>query len=135
MSNRFYTKNTLTSIGKGLTFPLVLENGKPPVISGPELIESSIRMIIQWKISERFFLGEFGSNLEGLLEEPNDTNLDNLLTHILPSAIKTWEPRVTISRIEFTREEAITYLHLEYTIANTTQAYQFVYPLYTINNY
>lgn len=69
-------------IGNGMIFPVtVTANGNVPIYSGFELIHSSIRVIVGWVFGTRFFLAEFGSRLEDLLEEQNDAVLNSLVQH------------------------------------------------------
>ena len=124
--------NTAQSfVGQGITLPLKLVNGKPPLESGFELIRSSIIMILSWKYGSRFFLGEFGSKLHLLLEEPNDDILQETIEVFVIDAITNWDPRIELveSIIERPNESTIN-LTITYKILNTKKEDTFTFPFY-----
>lgn len=120
-------------IGNGLVFPIVLTaDGKVPVSSGFELIESSIRIIVGWVFGTRFFLPEFGSRLEDLLEEPNDAVLNSIVKHYLIEAITRWEKRITPLEITVKRKEEHNIdIHIKYQIINSRVERLFIFPYYS----
>src|SRR5882757_6492467 len=81
-------------IGSGITFPIILTNGRPTISSGFDIIRASIKTILAYAIGTRYFLAEFGSRLEELLEEPNDEILQNLVNTFVIDAVTQWEKRV-----------------------------------------
>lgn len=119
-------------IGKGVVLPLKLENGKPPLVSGFDLIRASIVMVLSWPYATRFFLKEFGSRLEELLEEPNDDVLFSLIETFVVDTLKEWEPRVELTQLEMARGEfGGINLTITYRIIPTQQEDTFVFPFYT----
>src|SRR5882757_5544847 len=82
-------------IGNGLVFPIQLDNGRGVISSGFDLIRGSIKNILAFKYGTRFFLAEFGSRINDLLEEPNDEILQNLVKRFIIDAITQWEKRVS----------------------------------------
>lgn len=118
-------------IGKGLTFPINVVNGRAPLESGFELIRSSIRVILAWAYGNRYFLGEFGSKLDELLEEPNDQILYNLINTFVIDAIEEWEKRIELRDvvIENSTQTKIE-VRLYYKIINTQKEDNFVFPFY-----
>lgn len=121
-------------IGKGITLPLKLVGGKPPLETGFDLIRSSIRMILAWSFGTRFFLNEFGSRLEELLEEPNDVILEEMVEHITSDAINKWEKRVELlgviaegSKKDLGYKMSLT---ITYRIKAVDRTDTFVYPFY-----
>lgn len=127
----FQQKPIQDFIGKGITFPIVLENGKPKVESGFQLIRSSIAMILTWPYGTRFFLGEFGSRLEELLEEPNDEILKNLINVFVVDAINDWEKRVELLSVTILDIDYKTiHIGLRYKIINTQLQDNYIFPFY-----
>jgi phage baseplate assembly protein W len=119
-------------IGKGLTFPIRLVNGKPPIDGGKILIESSLRDILAWVIGTRFFLGEYGSKLEYLLQEPDNGVSAALLRYYTVALVKFWEKRVEIVSVRIIkRKEGVMLIKLEYRITNTQITGAFIYPYYS----
>lgn len=118
-------------IGNGITFPIQLHDGKIVVDSGFNLIRASIITILSFQIGTRFFLAEFGSRLEELLEEPNDEILHNLINTFVIDAVTKWEKRVsTISTsIESINDEQIN-IQITYQVLNSNTVDNFIYPFY-----
>lgn len=128
----FEIKTLKNFIGGGITLPIKLVNGKPPIESGFDLIRASIRMILSWEFGTRFFLNEFGSELNSLLEEPNDHVLENLISTFVTDAVTRWENRVQLLDVQVQREESISKISitLTYRIVNTQREDTFVFPFY-----
>lgn len=80
----------------GLLFPFSLVSGKPPIISGVDLIEASLKIILSWPMFTRFYESEFGSRIHEVIEEPNDDILINLINRFVIDAISTWEQRIEL---------------------------------------
>lgn len=119
-------------IGKGLTFPIKLVNGKPPIEGGKALIESSLRDILAWVIGTRFFLGEYGSKLEYLLQEPDDGVSAALLRYYSVAIVRQWEKRVEVQSVRIIkRSQGVMLIKLSYRITNTQISGAFIYPYYS----
>ena len=127
------TDNTAANfIGRGITFPIRLENGRPPIDGGKRLIEASLRDILAWVLGTRFFLGEYGGKLEYLLQEPDSAVSAALLRYYSVALIKTWEKRVESTKVRIIRREPGKMLiRLEYRITNTQISGAFIYPYYS----
>jgi phage baseplate assembly protein W len=118
-------------IGNGLVFPIQLDGGSGVLSTGLDLVRASIKNILAFTIGDRYLLGEFGSLLDNLIEEPNDDVLGAALNQYVSDAILRWEPRVvnistTITRVNDTMVE----LSLQYYIKNAQTPDNFVYPFY-----
>lgn len=118
-------------IGNGLVFPLTLENGRGVLSSGFDLIRGSIKNILAFKYGTRFFLPEFGSRINELIEEPNDQILHNLITTFIIDAITRWEKRVgTINTEIIDIDDHSIKVSITYQIKNSQTVDNFVYPFY-----
>lgn len=118
-------------IGKGLIFPIQLVNGKPPLDSGYNLIRASIITILSFQIGNRFFLSEFGSRMEELIEEPNDEILDNLINSFVVGAVTRWEKRIAQISAEIDHVDDHTiFVSLTYQVLNTNTSDNFIWPFY-----
>lgn len=119
-------------IGKGLIFPIELDSkGYPVVSSGLKLINSSIKMILGWQFMHRIFLSAYGSRCRGLLEEPNDYTLRQLVEHFAYSALIKWEPRIVLTKVTAYRtDESKLNLKIEYKIKSSGLEHTFIYPFY-----
>lgn len=127
------TDNTaINFIGRGITFPIKLENGKPPIDGGKALVESSLRDILAWVLGTRFFLGEYGGKIEYLLQEPDTAVSAALLRYYSVALIKLWEKRVDNIGVKIIRREPGKMLiRLQYKITNTQISGAFIYPYYS----
>jgi phage baseplate assembly protein W len=118
-------------IGKGITFPIQLVNGKPPIETGFQLIRASIRNILGWPYGQRFFLTEFGSRLQELIEEPNDYVLKNLINTFVVDAITDWEKRIQLIDAQIENQDGVKInIRLVYRIVNSQQVDNFIFPFY-----
>ena len=79
----------------GLRFPFktTAQNlfGEPGDV---DLINSSIKFILNTQIGEYITLPEFGSELPRDLFEPNDFVLESLIVRHATDALTRWEPRI-----------------------------------------
>lgn len=127
-----YNQDTYKNfIGQGITFPIHLENGKPPLETGAPLIRASIRSILSWEEGDRFFLAEFASRIESLLFEPNDFLLKQTLNTFVGKALQKWEPRINITSIVFSDANFQKVdIHLSYQILTTNLVDTYIFPFY-----
>lgn len=119
-------------IGKGLTFPIRLVNGKPPIDGGKQLIEASLRDLMSWVLNTRFFLGEYGSKLEYLLQEPDTSVSAALLRYYTVALVDQWEKRVENIGLNIIKKEPGKILiKVEYKMTNTQITGAFIFPYYS----
>lgn len=120
-------------IGQGLIFPIQLSKmGSPNIGGGKDLLESSIKAILSWNIGTRFFLGEFGTRLEELLQEPNDLITQVLVKHFTVEVISKWEKRLEVLDVELTeRTDNSINIKIRYKVINTKISETFTFPYYS----
>jgi phage baseplate assembly protein W len=127
----FQAKQVDDFLGRGITLPLRLVNGSVPIDTGPELIKASIRFLLSWTYGTRFFLTEYGSRLEDLIEEPNDDVLNHLVYTMVADAISTWETRVKVLDVNLTRDDlGKTNIVVYYQIITSQKTDTLVFPFY-----
>ncbi len=126
------TYQTSDFIGVGLAFPLKLDaNGTAQLITGWELIKSSLSILLAYQVGTRFMLGEYGSCLDNLLEEPNNPLLESLAKAIITQQVEQWEKRVKVSEVILIPTLPSGFdLHLKLQIVNTEQEELFIWPHY-----
>lgn len=118
-------------LGKGIIFPVELTNGAPVIRDDSTLITSSIKLILGWPYRDRFFLANYGSRLEELLEEPNDDITLNLIQFFIFDSIRRWEPRVKLKNTDVVeRDQEKLQILIEYTIVESETEESFIYPFY-----
>lgn len=117
-------------IGTALKRPLEITKGEPTIVGDVELIGQSIMDILSTPTGTRFFLREYGSRIDELMFEPNDSVLKTLLRHFIKEAINLWEKRVRFEDIDFQFEEATIKCSILVSIVATNRLETFVYPFY-----
>lgn len=120
-------------IGQGLIFPIQLnENGRPDIVGGKELIQASFVAILSTYLGTRFFLGEFGSKIEDLLQEPNDLITEVLAKEFTSQAINIWDNRVIIDSVTTDKpSDNKLNIRISYRILNTKIEDTFIFPYYS----
>lgn len=119
--------------GKGLVYPIILnQNGGIDLTTGPNLIRSSIRIIIFWALGTRYRRHDFGSIIEGLLHEPNSPTVMPLAQQYIVDALLKWEKRIEIEpdNIVITQDRDKLYLNITYFIKNSNLTDTFIIPYY-----
>lgn len=117
--------------GQGLMFPLEVENGTVKPKSGLQLIVSCLHNILAFEPGGKFFQRDFGVPLRRLISEPNDRYVEALLDYKLMTQLPKWDKRVSVDKVEVTRDGAkltarVTVL-LTYT--NPTSTLEVDFPL------
>jgi len=120
-------------IGKGLVFPIQINaSGRPDIKGGFDLLRSSLENILSWTIGTRFFLGEYGTMLETLIQEPNDLVTQSLVRTLTVDVITKWEKRLEL--LDVTLESRNDYqlnISIRYKVKNTKLEDTFVFPYYS----
>lgn len=104
-------------IYRGIALPT--ENDQfPNIKEEKDLIRDSIITILMTKIGQRLFVPDFGSNLWSLVFEQNNSVLQKIGDRYVREALKTWEPRITIDKVDFypNLEENLLTIFITYRI-------------------
>jgi hypothetical protein len=126
-------------LGKGVRFPFQFNViGKTDasltvgVSESYEHINESIRQILGTSPGERVMLPEFGSRLKELLFEPNNAVLKSLARVYVIDAIRRWEKRVIVKKVQIDNdpEQSLLNIHITYTIIKDQVEGNIVYPFY-----
>ncbi len=81
-----------------------------------DLINSSIKFILNTQIGDYITLPEFGSELPNDLFEPNDFVLESLIVRHATDALTRWEPRMSIRRISTEVTDNEVRLFIDYVL-------------------
>ena len=119
-------------LGVGCTWPPVLVNGSWALSDGPTSVAQSCADILSTQLGEKFFLREYGSRLEELAFEQNDTVLLSLVKTFIKDSLTLWEKRCTFESATAARTKEDT-LEVSVTcrLLNSNEIFSFVYPFYT----
>jgi uncharacterized protein len=124
-----------TVIGTGFNYPVYFSDLNKTqlleLVTGTDAIKQSIFLVLSTKIGERYNNPKFGSKLYSLVFEPNTNLLKDLLYFYTVEALRNWEPRISINNIEFINfvdNQNLIGLNIFYTIKETYEAGNYVYP-------
>lgn len=81
-----------------------------------DLINSSIKFILNTQIGEYITLPEFGCEVPNDLFEPNDFVLESLIVRHTSDALTRWEPRIALVGIRSSADEHEVRLFIEYEL-------------------
>ena len=83
-----------------------------------DLVNSSIKFILNTQIGEYITLPQFGSEIPQDLFEPNDFILESLIVRHASDALTRWEPRISLVGIRTTIEEHEVRIFIEYELVS-----------------
>ena len=126
-------------IGSGIIFPLQIDDGGRLVINNTiELINTSIKNILNWPERIRFFNEAYGCRIWELLEEPDDSLSKSLAKQFIVDSLNRWERRIEVinSSIKILdSNESVINLSITYKIRSTKIEETFIFPFYKEINY
>lgn len=131
---------TKSLLGKGISFPMnkSVSNGLS-YSEDVKRINQSLFLIFETPKGSRLMLPEFGSDIHKYRFDPLDSVLLERLRYTITEDVRRWEPRVTLTSVEFLTDNiyvdnSILYISLSYRIINTSVEANYVYP-YKLSSY
>ncbi|MBB5019142.1 hypothetical protein HNQ59_002440 [Chitinivorax tropicus] len=121
------------TLGQGIGLPWQPDgNGRLPVVAGPEKVRQSMAIILDTEPGERVMLPTFGCGLRRFLMQPNTTSTRALMQREIELALRTWEPRIAVDRVEVLPgdEPALVMIRIAYTHLRDGRPDNLVYPFY-----
>ncbi|MBB1492345.1 MULTISPECIES: GPW/gp25 family protein [unclassified Paracoccus (in: a-proteobacteria)] len=105
--------------------PALAADGAVAMVGGPALISQSLMILLGTVPGERVMRPDYGCPLDRLVFAPNDATTAGLAIHYVRQALRRWEPRVDILRLDAGPDpqgapEALR-IWLEYRIRRTVQ--------------
>jgi phage baseplate assembly protein W len=123
-------------IGAGWAFPLgVGPQGNIALVRREVELEQAMRLILSTYPGERPMRPEFGSRIRDFVFRPVNIETIAELSHEVRSALLRWEPRVNIEAvlvIPDPSDEGALYIDIQYTVKDTNDRRNLVFPFYTI---
>lgn len=98
-----------------------------------EDIEEAVRIIIQTSIGERVMRPEFGSNVAEYAFSPMAHNSKSAIAYDVQEQLVLQEPRIVDVEVETQEQDGnagTLLIQVEYTVRNTNNRYNRVYPFY-----
>lgn len=123
-------------LGQGWRFPPAVDGaGGMAMTIGEKDIEASIRVILATAKGERVMRPEFGSIIQDFVFSPNNATTHGLLAYHVTAALRQWEPRIEIVRVDAAadpKEPAQVRIEIGYRVKATNDERNLVYPFYLI---
>jgi phage baseplate assembly protein W len=122
-------------IGSGWGFPLRTDStGGVALVSREREIEESIRLILGTAPGERPMRPEFGCRIHDVVFAPADMTLIGQVAYEVRASLRRWEPRIDVSevKVRLGADEAAIYIDIRYSIRDTNDIRNLVFPFYVI---
>ena len=122
-------------IGRGVPFPLRLENGRLPFVGGLQKIRQSIEIILGTAPGERQMLPQFGCGIHDLVFQANTAALRGMVQSKVQEALTRWEPRIDVLdvRVEtLPQARNMLTIHIDYRVRADNSFFNLVYPYYLV---
>ena len=123
-------------IGRGWAFPVGLDlRGRIALTTGFEVIDRSIRLILQTVRGERVMRPLFGSELHLLVFAENNATTAGLADFYVRQALAHWEPRIDVENVSVSWAESdrgIMLIEIDYRVKATNDRRNLVFPFYAI---
>lgn len=88
----------------GISYPIkATEQGIYQIAENEKLLEGNIKQILGTRRGERVMLPRFGTRLLEYIHDPIDDTTAQFLRVEITDALKEWEPRIIVSRVEITQ--------------------------------
>jgi hypothetical protein len=114
--------------GRGVAFPPHIgADGRWAWSQGSENIREAIRIILLTNPGERILLNSFGGGLATFLFEPNTTATRRLMQERVKTALRLWEPRITVQSVRVdadpaSEQRALVTIEYQLVATQTTEA-------------
>src|SRR5262245_3467249 len=119
-------------LGRGVAFPLRLENGQVGLNEYDSQVQQSIRLILGTGRGERAMRPDFGGNLYRLAFEPLAAATLTLVQQQVRETLAEFEPRIEV--LEVTTEQqadaGLLLVVIAYRVRRTGAIQNMVYPFY-----
>jgi len=101
----------------GFAFPFRIDpaSGGVQWARGRDKIRQNVRVILSVRQGERPMLRDFGSGIAGLVHDPNDAVLAEMVKRQAQTALLAWEPRILVTGTEVEYREGELSVRLNYT--------------------
>lgn len=124
---------TRAAFGRGLALPLfATDAGALALADGPEKVRQSIAIVLDTEPGERLMLPRFGCGLRRFLMQPNTTSTRAQMQREIETALRTWEPRITVERVDVLPgdDPALVLVQVDYRHQRDGRRDNLVYPFY-----
>lgn len=130
----------ISLLGQGPSFPMnVSTTGGLDYTKDIARINQSLYLLFETPKGSRLNMPDFGSDIGKFRFDPLDDILVERLRIAITEDIKKWEPRITLTNIEFLRDStaidnSTLYISIYYNLINAQVSGNYVYP-YRLETY
>ena len=121
-------------LGRGVGFPMKLEDGEIEHAEAEESIRQSIRIILGTAKGERVMRPDFGCGIYDLIFEMTTASTAGKISQAVREALLEFEPRIDVIDIQVTpksdEEGEKILIGIDYQVRATNNAFNLVYPFY-----
>jgi phage baseplate assembly protein W len=121
-------------LGRGLRFPLLPDAaGGLGYVDGEENIAQSLQILLMTGLRERIMRASYGCEAPRLVFAPGSLQYLRLLETTIREAVRDWEPRVTLERVEAETvpgDETKVTVAIDYRIRGSNTRTNLVFPFY-----
>ena len=121
-------------LGRGMAFPLGLDQGRGiKLVSGPDDVEQSIRIILSTRPGERQKRPTFGCRLQEMVFRPNNSHTHQSIKDVIMEALIQWEPRLRDLDVKVRPDQDDIdriNIEIEYMLRDSNTPRNLVYPFY-----
>lgn len=120
-------------LGQGLGQPILPDDdGRLPVVSGPEKVRQAMFTILDTEPGERVMRADFGCGLRRFLMAPNNPATRAGIEREITQSLARWEPRVKVMGVKVspTDDRATVLIEIHYAHVLDGRQDVLVYPFY-----
>lgn len=121
-------------LGSGWKYPVTVDfEGKIAVSKYEADIKEAIWIILGTAKGERVMRSDFGCGIHDFVFSPINTITLNLIENSVREALTLWEPRIELTNVKISTEEAYEgklLVSIDYRVRSTNSRFNIVYPFY-----
>jgi uncharacterized protein len=121
-------------VGTGLRLPLLptVQIPRLTTVSGAELIQQSIQIILFTEPGERVMMPDFGCGLNRFVMAPNTVAIHTAIREEVSQALNLWEPRIRLTAVTVSESDqpTLVWIDISYVRLIDLRADNLVYPFY-----
>jgi len=130
--------NNKSFLGKGWTFPPSFDAGSGTVnmVEGVADINESLDILLSTSLGERVMQPQYGCNLNDYMFESTTDALIAYLKDLITRAIRIFEARIQVEKIEITPADSFDLIEgrltisVDYFVASVNSRFNYVYDFY-----
>ncbi|ADV68664.1 GPW/gp25 family protein [Deinococcus maricopensis] len=123
-------------LGAGWAFPVAVNpRGRIAMVQGEQAVAQSILMLLMTPKGQRVMRPEYGCRIHELVFAPNDATTLGLASYYVDEALRMWEPRINVGRVNARTDPADAsriLIDVNYTMRQDASPRSLVFPFYRL---